>query len=68
MNSSDDKCKTRSIISEAALFCCYNSYHLLLVGVNFENKDLMSCKNLSTVNLLLVVSECAALLTNGNLR
>lgn len=48
--------------------CCYDSYHLLLVGVNFENKDLMFCKNLSTVNLLLVVSECAALLTNGNLR
>lgn len=41
---------------------CCNSYHLLLVGVNFENKDLMSCKTLSTVNLLLVVSECTALL------
>lgn len=47
---------------------CCNSYHLLLVGVNFENKDLMSSKNPSTVNLLLVVSECAALLTNRNLR
>jgi len=39
-----------------------------MVGVNFENEDLVSCKNLNTVNLLLVVSECATLLTNGNLR
>lgn len=48
--------------------CCCNSYHLLMVGVNFENEDLVSCKNLNTVNILLVVSECAILLTNGNLR
>lgn len=42
--------------------CCCDSYHLFMMGVNFENKDIVSCKNLNTVNLLLVISECAVLL------
>lgn len=48
--------------------CCCNSYHLFMVGANFENKDLVCCKNLNTVNLLLVISELCCSTRKGNLR
>lgn len=53
--------------SAKQLFSCgFNSYNLLMVGVNFENGIAASCQNLNTVYLFLVVSGCAVLLTNAN--
>lgn len=57
VNSLNEVNKSRPVVSLQGLKRAAYSYHLLMLEVNFENEDLMSCSGLCTVNLLLLASD-----------